>query len=86
MILFAANFDDEYPLKNLYKALNVVRPDALLLQISPDIAFNNFKVDEVSAANEPYHNQIKVSGSKLFPSAEYREQIQDFLRSSGILV
>ena len=38
VILFGANFDDEYPLKNLYKALNVVRPDALLLQVTPDVA------------------------------------------------
>ena len=42
VILFGANFDDDFPLKNLYKALNVVRPDTLLLQIRPDVAFQGF--------------------------------------------
>lgn len=85
VILFGANFDDDYPLKNLYKALNVVRPDALLLQISPDIAMKDFSIEKACAQEHNYQDMIKVDGADLLPSDEYREQIRDFLRKSGLM-
>ena len=31
VIFFGANFDNEFPAKNLYKALNVAKPDVVLV-------------------------------------------------------
>ena len=31
VIFFGANFDNEYPAKNLYKALNVAKPDVVMV-------------------------------------------------------
>lgn len=31
VIFFGANYDDHFPIKNLYKALSSVKPDALLV-------------------------------------------------------
>ena len=31
VVFFGANFDEDFPIKNLYKALNVIKPDALLV-------------------------------------------------------
>ena len=47
VIFFGANYDESFPIKNLYKALNVVRPDALLVQLSPDLLLQNFEVDNL---------------------------------------
>lgn len=35
LIFFGANFDNEFPAKNLYKAMNVARPDLVLVQMDP---------------------------------------------------
>ena len=43
VIFFGANFDNEFPAKNLYKALNVARPDLVMVQMSPDFLLSNFK-------------------------------------------
>lgn len=42
VIFFGANFDNEFPAKNLYKALNVAKPDCVLVQMSPDYLLSNF--------------------------------------------
>jgi len=47
VIFFGANYDESFPIKNLYKALNVIRPDALLVQLSPDLLLQNFEVDNL---------------------------------------
>jgi len=44
VICFGANYNERFPMKNLYKALNVIRPDALLVQLSPDILLSNFEI------------------------------------------
>lgn len=43
VIFFGANFDDNFPSKNLYKALNVAKPDLVFVQISPDYLLDNFE-------------------------------------------
>ena len=42
IIFFGANFDNDYPAKNLYKALNVAKPDLVMVQMSPDYLLSNF--------------------------------------------
>ena len=42
VIFFGANFDeDSMPVKNLYKALNVAKPDLVMVQLSPDYLLSN---------------------------------------------
>lgn len=42
VILFGANYNADFPLKNLYKALNLCKPDAIVLQgTSPDSTIQN---------------------------------------------
>lgn len=31
VILFGANYNEYFPIKNIYKALNIIKPDALLV-------------------------------------------------------
>ena len=31
VILFGANYNEYFPIKNVYKALNIIKPDALLV-------------------------------------------------------
>ena len=47
VVFFGANYDDYFPIKNLYKAMNLVKPDAILVQLRPDVLLRNFKIDEL---------------------------------------
>ena len=40
-----ADFDN-FEVKNMYKALNVAKPDVVLLQVRPDLVLNKFKYFE----------------------------------------
>lgn len=42
VIFFGANLADGFPSKNLYKALNVAKPDLVMVQLSPDYLLNDF--------------------------------------------
>ena len=52
VICFGANYNERFPMKNLYKALNVIRPDALLVQLSPDILLSNFEIQNLREQQE----------------------------------
>ena len=43
VIFFGANFNDNFPSKNLYKALNVAKPDLVMVQLSPEHLLNDFE-------------------------------------------
>ena len=42
VILMGADFD-KLEVKNIYKALNLVKPDIVLLQVKPDLVLDKFK-------------------------------------------
>ena len=42
VVFFGANYDDYFPIKNLYKAMTLFKPDAVLIQLRPDILLKNF--------------------------------------------
>jgi hypothetical protein len=44
VIYFGSDYEG-IPMKNIYKALNLVRPDIVLLQMRPDLLLDNFKFD-----------------------------------------
>ena len=43
VVFFGANFNDEFPSKNLYKALNLSKPDLVMVQLSPEYLLSDFK-------------------------------------------
>ena len=43
VIFFGANFNDNFPSKNLYKALNVAKPDLVMVQLSPEHLLTDFE-------------------------------------------
>ena len=42
VIFFGANFGEAFPSKNLYKALNVAKPDLVMVQLSPEYLLTDF--------------------------------------------
>jgi len=42
LVLFGATYEQYFPIKNLYKALNVFKPDAVVVQLHPDLLLENF--------------------------------------------
>lgn len=51
-MFFGANYNEYFPIKNLYKALNTIRPDALLVQISPDQILDNFMIENLRTESD----------------------------------
>ena len=56
VIFVGADFED-FEVKNLYKSLNLVKPDIVLLQLRPDLVFDaskfkNYETSNLGAANE----------------------------------
>lgn len=37
LVLFGATYEQYFPIKNLYKALNIFKPDAVIVQLHPDL-------------------------------------------------
>jgi len=85
VILFGAQFDEHFPIKNLYKALNVVKPDCLLLQLRPDTINEDFTLD-ACADYDALIESTRRSGHTLYPSLEYRDEIKDQLKKNRIIV
>ena len=52
VIFFGANFNDEFPVKNLYKALNVAKPDMVMVQLSPNYLLEKFQQRPVTFDEE----------------------------------
>ena len=52
VVFFGANYLDSYPIKNLYKALNIFKPDALLVKLRPDLLLDNFKLEGLRSKKE----------------------------------
>ena len=44
-VLFFSSDFSKLKMKNVYKALNLVKPDIILLQLRPDQVLSNFKTD-----------------------------------------
>lgn len=54
VIFFGADYQDEdFPAKNLYKALRVAKPDLVLVQLSPEFLLQDFEL------HPEKHNYIK---------------------------
>lgn len=62
VIFFGANFNDSFPSKNLYKALNVAKPDLVMVQLSPDYLLTDFNQRPERFDYES--NEWKFSSSK----------------------
>ena len=43
VVFFGANYNDYFPVKNLYKAMSIIKPDAIVVQLKPDILLKNFQ-------------------------------------------
>ena len=43
VIFYGANYGDEFVSKNLYKALNVAKPDLVMVQLSPEYLLRDFE-------------------------------------------
>ena len=95
MIFFGANFDNEFPAKNLYKALNVAKPDCVLVQLSPDYLLSSFDqqpvkfdyyTDKWIFDKEKYVEQLVREGHELYPSLKSKLKMMKILKQSGIIV
>lgn len=92
VVFFGANYLDSYPIKNLYKALNVFKPDALLVQMRPDLLLDNFKLESLRSGPDNvldetrYLKQLQREGHELYPTEEYTGKVVDLLKKSGLLV
>jgi hypothetical protein len=42
VIFIGADYED-FDVKNLYKSLNVIRPDLVVIQVRPDLVLDKFK-------------------------------------------
>ena len=92
VLFFGANYDNYFPIKNLYKALNTIRPDALLLQIAPDTILDNFTIenkrsgDEQVLDAESYVSQLRRQGYELHPSLHFKDEVEKLLKMSGLRI
>ena len=94
VIFFGANFNETFPSKNLYKALNVSKPDLVMVQLSPDYLLSNFEQRPHSHCSETntwnfdstkYLSQLIRDGHELYPSAKSKAKMHKLLRSEGIV-
>lgn len=95
LIFFGANFTNEFPAKNLYKALNVAKPDSVLVQMAPNYLLSKFNMwpekynNETSRwefDQEKYLRQLKRPGYELYPSLKSKIKMIKLLKQSGIIV
>lgn len=95
VIFFGANFDNEFPAKNLYKALNVAKPDCVMVQLSPDYLLSNFNqrpmrfdyADEKwNFCKQKYIDQLLRDGHELYPSLKSKLKMVKLLKESGIVI
>ena len=56
MIFVGADFED-FEVKNLYKSLNLIKPDLIMMQVRPDLVLDRFKnyEDEVLLERRDLH-------------------------------
>ena len=56
MIFVGADFE-EFEVKNLYKSLNLIKPDLIMMQVRPDLVLDRFKnyEDEVLLERRDLH-------------------------------
>ena len=56
MIFVGAEFE-EFEVKNLYKSLNLIKPDLIMMQVRPDLVLDRFKnyEDEVLLERRDLH-------------------------------
>ena len=88
VVFFGPNFQGRsFPAKNLYKAMNVVRPDAVLVQMSPDLLLDEFQVwPEVNEegiwnfSQDKYLKQLARPGYELYPSLKSKMKMHRILR------
>ena len=74
-IFIGADYEN-FEVKNLYKSLNLVKPDVIVLQVRPDLVLeNDFKYLEGNATDtaseeEKYLKQITRPGFELYPNTK----------------
>lgn len=56
VILMGADYEN-FEEKNIYKALNLVKPDAILLQVRPDLVLHKFKTFHQHTNTDPTENE-----------------------------
>jgi hypothetical protein len=82
------NFEE----KNLYKSLNLIKPDAIVLQVRPDIVLDNFKnydefsSDSVVKNEDTYMKQITREGFELYPNTKLVKYITKNLKKQGVII
>jgi hypothetical protein len=56
VIFVGADFE-EFEVKNLYKSLNLIKPDLIMMQVRPDLVLDRFKnyEDEVLLERRDLH-------------------------------
>ena len=89
VILFGANYNDDFVSKNLYKALNVAKPDLVMVQLSPDYLLEDFdqRPQRFDYDNNfwefcprKYMNLLIRDGHELYPSSKSRTKMLKILR------
>ncbi|CDW83262.1 UNKNOWN [Stylonychia lemnae] len=94
VLFVGADFED-FTLKNIYKSLNVFKPDLVLLQLRPDDVLNQFSTDlvkvnsetnEVQLDEEKYLSQIVREGWELYPNTKLIRYIQKDLKMDGMIL
>lgn len=77
VLFFGANFDSGFPLKNLYKALNVVKPDTILVQIPPDVAYSPDYTAPPSTGDPDldWVKDLERSAADFISSVEYKNKV-----------
>ena len=87
IIFFGADFDT-LNMKNLYKAMNVAKPDLVMVQLSPNYLLDNFeqhpgliKDNKFEFTQDRYIDQLVREGSELYPSIKSKLNMHKLLRS-----
>ena len=89
VILVGADFE-EFKVKNLYKSLNVIKPDLVMMQVRPDLVLDKFKnyEDEVLIENrdQNYAQQITRQGFELYTNTKLVRYINKELKRGGVIL
>ncbi len=52
VIFIGAEYEEEFEVKKLYKSLNVIKPDMVMIQVRPDLVLERFKGYEEEIGEE----------------------------------
>lgn len=85
-IFIGADYEN-FEVKNLYKSLNLVKPDVVVLQVRPDLVLeNDFKYVGGAIDEAKYLSQITRPGIDLYPNSKLVTYIQKQLMKQGVVL